>query len=120
MRVLIYGVCAERNNKVLQVLESVTSQGPKDFCGLVVEKFDGYLNKCPSELTKEKILHLMAKRGFPGCFDSWDYKHYFWENCPVALAGQHKGEERGKRIVMEAMCNPFLYIRYFDFDAPSS
>ena len=65
-----------------------------------------------------KVLELMGRRGFPGCFGSWDCKHYFWENCPVALAGQHKGKEKGKTIVMEAMCDPFLYIWYFNFGAP--
>lgn len=65
MRMHVYGDCADRNIKVPQVLELVTSQALKDFCGLAIEKFDSYLNKCPLESTKEKILCLMAKGGFP-------------------------------------------------------
>ena len=119
-RMLVYGDCADRLDEGLQLSESVASEALKDFCGLVVEKFDGYINKCPSAAHKVKVSELMGRRGFPGCFGSWDCKHYFWENCPVALAGQHKGKEKGKTIVMEAMCDPFLYIWYFNFGAPGS
>ena len=100
--------------------ESATSESLKLFCGLVVEKFSGYLNKCPTATDKTRVLELMERREFPGCFTSWDCKHYFWENCPVALAGQYKGKEGGKTMVMEAICDPFLYIWYFNFGHPGS
>ena len=69
MRMLVYGDCADRMDEGLQLSESVTSDALKHFCRLVVEKFDGYLNKCAK---KEQIIQLMSKRGFPGCFGSWD------------------------------------------------
>ena len=120
MRMLVYGDCADRLDEGLQMSESATSESLKLFCGLVVEKFSGYLNKCPTATDKTRILELMERRGFPGCFASWDCKHYFWENCPVALAGQYKGKEGGKTMVMEAICDPFLYIWYFNFGHPGS
>ena len=110
LRMLVYGDCADRLDEGLQLSESVASDALKLFCQIVVEKFGGQMNKCPSAMHKVKVLELMGRRGFPGCFGSWDCKHYFWENCPVALAGQHKGNGKGKTIVMEAMCDPFLYI----------
>ena len=120
MRMLVYGNCADRIDEGLQMSETVTNEAVKDFCGLVVKTFDGYLNKCPSAAAKEKVMGLMAKRGFPGCFASWDCKHYFWSNCPLALAGQYKGKEKGKTFVMEAICDPFLDIWYFNFGFPGS
>ena len=62
----------------------------------------------------------MKRRGFPGCFASWDCKHYFWKNCPVRLAGSHKGKEKGKTLVMEAICDPELYMWYIHFGEPGS
>ena len=104
----------------LQMLESATSESLKLFCGLVIEKLSGYLNKCPTSADKTRILELMERRGFPRCFASLNCKHYFWENCPVALAGQYKGKEGGKTMVMEAICDPFLYIWCFNFGHPGS
>ena len=80
------------------------------FCGLVVEKFTEYLKKCPAAAEKMRSHEVMKRRGFPGCFASWDCKYYFWKHCPVALKGQYKGKEGGKTMVMEAICDPFLYI----------
>ena len=113
MRMLVYGDCADRLNKGLQMSESATSKSLKVFCRLVVEKCSGYLNKCPTAADKTRVPELMERRRFPGCFASWNCKHYFWENFPVALAGQYKGKEGGKTMVIEAICDPFLYIWYF-------
>ena len=81
----------------------MASDALKNFCQIVVEIIDGYINKCLSAAQKVKVVELMGRRGFSGCFGSWDCKHYFWENCPVALAGQHKRKEGGKTIVVEAV-----------------
>ena len=62
----------------------------------------------------------MKKRGFPGCFGSWDCKHFLWRNCPTRLAGQYKGKENGNTVIMEAICDPNLYIWYFNFGHPGS
>ena len=66
MRMLVYGDCADRMDEGLQLSEYVRSDALKHFCRLAVEKFDGYLNKCPSDAKKEQIIQLMAKKGFPG------------------------------------------------------
>ena len=120
MRMLVCGDCADRMDYGLQLSESVTSDALKRFCRLVVEKFDSYVNKCPSDAKKEQIIQFMAKRGFPGCFGSCDCKHYFWLNCPIALAGQCKAKEGGKMLAMEEICDPFLYIWYFICGHPGS
>ena len=62
----------------------------------------------------------MKKRGFPGCFGSWDCKHFLWRNFPTRLAGQYKGKENGNTVIMEAICDPNLYIWYFNFGHPGS
>jgi Plant transposon protein len=43
-------------------------------------------------------------------FASWDCKHFAWKNCPVSLAGQYKGKEGAKTLILEAICDPDLYI----------
>jgi hypothetical protein len=50
-------------------------------------------------------------RGFPGAFASWDCKHFKWKNCPVRLAGQHKGHSEGgkKTLILDTIADPDLY-----------
>ena len=107
---VVHGDCADRLDDGLQLKELVASHALKDFCQIVAENSDGYINKCPSMVHKAKVLQLVGMGGFLGCLGCWDCKHYFWKISPVALVGKHKGKERGKIIVMEAMCDPFLYI----------
>lgn len=116
---LVYGDCADRIDDHYQLSESSADWSLKCFCRLVVENFPYYLNRCPTAQEKERATELMQKRGFPGCFGSWDCKHYFWRNCPTALAGQYKGKN-GKTLVMEALVDPELFIWYFNFGAPGS
>ena len=120
MRILVYGDCADRLDEGLQMSESATSESFKMCCGMFVENFPECLNKYPTAADKMRVLAVMKRRRFPGRFTSWDCKHYFWENCPVALARQYKGKEGRKTMVMEAICDPFLYIWYFNFGHPGS
>ena len=120
-RQLVYGDCADRLDEDLQISESSANQALTDFCKLVVDGFGHqYLNQCPSEEDKKHALSIMEKRGFPGAFASWDCKHYEWKNCPLRLAGQHKGKGKAKTLVMEAISDPDLYIWYFYFGAQGS
>ena len=106
-----YGDCADRLDENLQISETVSNEALKGFCRLVVSRFSAdYLNRCPTEAEKEKSVKTMKRRGFPGCFGSWDCKHYLWRNCPARLAGQHKGKASGNTLIMEAICDPWLYI----------
>ena len=36
------------------------------------------------------------------------------------LAGQYKGKEKRKTVVMEAICDPEMYVWYFNFGHPGS
>ena len=119
LTMLVYGDCADRLDDHLQMSESSVMSSLKSFCRLVVEKFSNYMNRCPTQEEKERAVEIMKQRGFPGCFGSWDCKHYFWSNCPVALAGQYKGKG-GKTLVMEALVDPDLYIWYYNFGSPGS
>ena len=42
------------------------------------------------------------------------------KNCTVAPEGQHKGKEKEKTLVTEAICDTFLYIWFFNLGAPGS
>ena len=111
MRMLVYGDCADQLDEHLQISESVANENLRAFCKAVVDMFkDEYLNQCPTAADKARVLALNKKRGFPGLFASWDCKHYFWKNCPMDLAGQYKGKEKRKTVVMEAICDPEMYV----------
>ena len=75
------------------------------------------MNRCPSEEEKESILAFNAARGFPGCFGSWDCKHFVWHRCPTVWAGQHKGHAEGgkKTLILESMADYKRYIWYANF-----
>ena len=120
-RILSYGDSSDRSDEYLQISGTVASDSFKEFCRLIVEKFGSeYLNRCPTDEEKEQVLSLMKRRGFPGCFASWDCKHFIWEKCPLRLAGQHKGGKVGKALILEAISDPYLYIWYSFFGEPGS
>ena len=121
LRMIKYGDCADRLDEHLQMSETVCNEAIKAFCRVVVSEFRGeYLNRSPTPAEKQRSIELMKMRGFPGCFGSWDCKHFLWRNCPTRLAGQYKGKEGGNTIIMEAICDPHLYIWYFNFGNPGS
>jgi hypothetical protein len=57
------------------------------------------LEICPTQEEKQRAMRLMAARGFPGCFSSWDCKHFVWKNCPVRLACQTQGKGGASSVV---------------------
>ena len=71
------------------------------------------LSSCPSVEEKSRATILMESRDFPVCFAWWDCKNFVWKNFPTCLVGQHKGKEKGKKIVLEVICSPHMYIWYF-------
>jgi hypothetical protein len=46
---------------------------------------------------------------------SWDCKHFAWKSCPVYLAGQHKGKESNKTLVLDAIADANLYTSWYYF-----
>ena len=72
-----YGDCADSLDGHLQLSETVSNEASKGFYRMVVDQSrNEYLNWCPTPTEKERSINLMKRRGFPGCFGSWDYKHY--------------------------------------------
>ena len=53
-------------------------------------------------------------------FASWDCKHFPWDMCPIAKAGQHKGKEKKNTLILEAICDPDTYIWYSIVGEPGS
>ena len=113
LRMIAYGECADREDEYLRLSESVTSESLKEFAHHVVEVFGKqYLCRNPTEQERQRILKIFMDRGFPGAFSSWDCKHFNWKNCPVRLAGQHKGHSEGgkKTLILETIADPDLYL----------
>jgi hypothetical protein len=116
LRQLAYGDSSDREDENLEIAESTIDASLKCFNQLMKAEFGAqYLNRCPSPAEIRRSVTINAERGFPGMFASWDCKHFSWKNCPVALAGQHKGKENDKTLILEAIADPDLYIWYHFF-----
>jgi hypothetical protein len=121
IRRLAYGDSADRDDENLDMAESTINMSLKQFNKLMIEEFGAqYLNRCPSAAEIERVTTINAGRGFPGMFASWDCKHFSWKNCPVSLAGQYKGKESDKTLVLEAIADADLYIWYYFFGEAGS
>ncbi|KAG7336622.1 plant transposon protein [Nitzschia inconspicua] len=122
-RVLAYGCGADREDENLSIGESTVHDAVKSFCKLLIQEFgDEYLNRTPTVAERNRILKHNKTRGFPGLFASWDCKHFVWDNCPVALQGQHKGHHAGGKYtkILEAIADGSCYIWFVHFGAPGS
>jgi hypothetical protein len=122
LRKLAYGASSDSLDETFEISESTLNRDLPIFCKIIVQHFgEKYLNNFPSPETLAEIQQVNAARGFPGMFASWDCKHFPWKMCPVALQGQYKsGKEPSPSIVLEAICDPHLYIWYHHFGEPGS
>lgn len=123
LRHLAYGDAYDREDENLQISETALSQLTKSFCRLVIKVFGKqYLNRPPTFEERQVISQRMASYGFPGCLGSWDCKHFNWKNCPMRLAGQHKGHAEGGKttLILEAFADYRRYLWYVNFDDPGS
>jgi Plant transposon protein len=123
LRHLAYGDAYDREDENLQISETALAQLTKQFCRLVVERFgQQYLNRPPTLEERKVISARMSRVGFPGCLGSWDCKHFNWKNCPMRLAGQHKGHAEGGKttLILEAFADYRRYFWYVNFDDPGS
>ena len=120
-RKIAYGDADDREDENLCLSESVLHESFEQFLSLIKQHFaKDYLNRQPSSSEKEHALKKNAARNFPGCFASWDCKHFNWENCPKAWEGQFRGKEGVTTLVLEAICDPDLYIWFFFFGQPGT
>jgi hypothetical protein len=121
LRRLAYGDSADRDDENLDMAESTINASLRNFNKLMKVEFGHqFLNHSPSPAETQRATTINAGRGFPGMFASWDCKHFSWKNCPVSLAGQHKGKESDKTLVLEAIADPDLYIWFHFFGEPGS
>jgi Plant transposon protein len=122
-RTLAYGTPADCSDETWQMSETISNNALKSFCKLLIKEFgDQYLNRTPTQAERRRILAVNKRKGFPGCFASWDCKHFVWDKCPVALQGQHKGHaEGGKHTkIMEAIADDSCYFWFINFGSPGS
>jgi hypothetical protein len=118
---LVQGKAADQSDEYLQISKSVILEDINKFTKIIIDEFGSqYLNRCPTAEEKESITTLMASRGFPGCFASWDVKKHIWKNCPMRLAGQHIDRHGNKSLTLEAIADPHLYFWYIFFGEPGS
>ena len=120
-RRLAYGTSSDLADEQFEVSESVISRDLPIMCRIVKEKLGSYINSMPNEEVMAQVQGVNAGRGFPGLLASWDCKHFPWEICPVAQQGQYKsGAKPSPSLILEAICDPHLYIWYHHFGEPGS
>ena len=122
-RYIGYGDAFDREDENLHIGETTLNEYAKLFTRLVEKEFsEQYLNRCPTKMEREAIEAVMRSKGFPGCLASWDCKHFNWKNCPMRLAGHHKGHAEGgkKTLILEAISDHRRYIWYSNFGDPGS
>ena len=97
-RWLSYSDASDHSDVNFQISETSLDDSFKEFCIILLQEFgQEYLNRCPTNDEIKRTLQVNSNRGFPGLFASWDCKHFPWDMCPMAEAGQHKGKERKTR-----------------------
>jgi len=122
-RVLACGAAADCAGENWQIAETTMDRAVKSFCRLLINEFgDQHLNRTPAEEERKRMLNKSAARGFPGCFASWDCKHFVWDKCPVALQGQHEGHSDGGKCTktLEAIADDQCYLWFVNFGDPGS
>jgi Plant transposon protein len=120
-RYVAYGDAFDREDENLRLSETSLKMLIPSFCKLIIQEFGAeYLNRSPTESEKAAINQVMTARGFPGCLGSWDCKHFVWKNCPMRLAGQHKGHAEGgkKTLILEALADHRRYFWQVNFGDP--
>lgn len=48
--------------------------------------------------------------GFPGCWASVGFVSWYWDNCPMACAGQRCGKEKQPNVRMEELSDDYLSV----------
>ena len=122
LRKLCYGDPSDRTGEQYDISESALDQSFHSFCKLIKAEFAAqFLHRQPTVDELERIFSINKLRGFPGLFALWDCKHFVWKRCPSAFAGMHKGAKSSNNtIVLEAICDPDLYIWFSFFGSPGS
>jgi hypothetical protein len=118
LRMIGYGDAADRQDEYLRISETETIDSVKEFSRHMVQVFGNeYLCRNPTQEEKARILALNEQRLFPGQFASWDCKHFVWKNCPIVLAGQHRGHGEGRKntLILEAIADLDLYCWFLYF-----
>lgn len=120
IRVLAYASSADSIDENLEMSESTINKCVRHFCEAVIAVFGEQYIRPPSSDEIVSLLQENARRGFIGMVGSIDCMHWVWKNCPVALAGQHKGKEKKPTKVLEAVADYNLRIWHYNFGSPGS
>ena len=112
-RRLSYSDASDHSDENIQISETLLDESFKEFCAILLQEFgQEYLNQCLTNNEIKQTLRVNSNRGFPGLFASWDCKHFPWDMCPMAKAGQQKGRENKNTLILEAICDPDTYNWY--------
>eukprot|EP00918_Siedleckia_nematoides_P106852 GHVU01233084.1.p1 GENE.GHVU01233084.1~~GHVU01233084.1.p1 ORF type:complete len:421 (+),score=42.04 GHVU01233084.1:2-1264(+) len=120
LRVLAYGAAYDAYDEYLRLSETSICDALKAFCVAVITIYAAEYTRLPTRVELARILRVNTDRGFPGMLGSVDCKHWKWDNCPRAWAGQFKGKEDKPSIVLEAVATEDLRIWHYYFGTPGS
>ncbi|KAE8904668.1 hypothetical protein PF002_g22338 [Phytophthora fragariae] len=120
LRVLAYASSFDSIDENLEMSETTVKNCVQHFCVAVIAVFSPEYLRPPTPSEIRELLEENAKRGFVGMVESIDCMHWTWKNCPMAVAGQHKGKEKKPNKVLEAVAGYKLRIWHYNFGSPGS
>jgi Plant transposon protein len=103
-----------------RVSESTASECLKRFCAAVSAALGQEYLRNPTVQELARIESEYAALGYPGRIGCVDCASREWDNCPVALQGNHRGKEKKAECRMEVVCDDYLYIWNLMFGIPGS
>lgn len=119
-RVIANGEAYDRADEYVRLSRSTLATYTKKLIDWKVERFGpSYLCK-PTDAEVSFILARNEQRGMPGCLGSIDCSHRKWSACPKGLHGQFQSREKGRSVVIEAICDEDLWIWHWFVGAPGS
>jgi Plant transposon protein len=120
LRQLSLGVGADAVVEYCRVSESTASECLKRFCAAVSAALGKEYLRNPMAQELARIESEYAALGYPGCIGCVDCASWEWDNCPVALQGNHRGKGKKAECRVEVVCDDYLYIWHLLFGTPGS
>jgi len=119
-RVIAYGEAADREDEYVRLSRSTVTQATKLLLEFIVRRWGPTYLRRPNTLELKKMMQRNAEHGYPGCMSSLDCTHWEWHQCPAGMAGAYQSRKGSGGVVVEAVCDEYLWMWHLFVGAPGS
>jgi len=109
-RFISYGEAPDRTDEFARLSALTITMSVRELSRSIVDEFGPAYLRPPTPSELERILERNAHRGLPGCMGSLDCSHWEWSNCLKAFAGMYHNRHGKRTVVMETVCDEYLWI----------